>query len=141
MGKTHRKDHGWFYEPQAQLIYGRLPGGTYHTNKGLKIRKDAIDSLLGRAGIVAGRQLHENSDFYIKANLYHEFLGDDDMYFELEGQKLHREIRHRDTWYNLGLGCNILLDKDVSVYGDVERTFHADIRKKWQANVGLRYGF
>ena len=141
LGKTQRKDHGWFYEPQAQLIYGRLPGGTYHTNKGLKIRKDAIDSLLGRAGIVAGRQLHENSDFYIKANLYHEFLGDDDMYFELAGQKLHREIRHRDTWYNLGLGCNILLDKDVSVYGDVERTFHADIRKKWQANVGLRYGF
>ena len=46
-----------------------------------------------------------------------------------------------DTWFELGLGGNIKLGRSSHLYGDIERSFGADIQKKWQVNAGVRFEF
>ena len=141
LGKTFRKDNGWFVEPEAQLVLGRMQGGNYTTNRGVKISNDATTSALGRLGFVLGRKLNNNSDYYVKANLWREFSGGGDMNFVYGAQKLNHESDRKDTWFELGLGGNVKIAKKTHVYGDVLKTFGADIQKKWQINAGVRWEF
>jgi outer membrane autotransporter protein len=141
MGKTFRNDKGWFIEPEAQLSYGRLRGGDYTTQRGTHVYKDDIDSLLGRIGFVAGRKINDDKDFYFKANVYREFAGDGDMRFVHGDQTMLDDVSNRDTWFEMGVGGNIRLADDTYMYGDVLKTFGADINKKWQVNLGLRWAF
>ncbi|MCH4179504.1 MAG: autotransporter outer membrane beta-barrel domain-containing protein, partial [Megasphaera sp.] len=141
MGKTFRNDNGWFIEPEAQLSYGRLRGGDYTTQRGTHVHKDDIDSLLGRIGFVAGRKINDDKDFYFKANVYREFAGDGDMRFVHGDQTMLDDVSNRDTWFEMGVGGNIRLANDTYMYGDVLKTFGADINKKWQVNLGLRWAF
>jgi outer membrane autotransporter protein len=141
MGKTFRNDKGWFIEPEAQLSYGRLRVGDYTTQRGTHVHKDDIDSLLGRIGFVAGRKINDNKDFYFKANVYREFAGDGDMRFVHGDQTMLDDVANRDTWFEMGIGGNIRLADDTYMYGDVLKTFGADINKKWQVNLGLRWAF
>ncbi len=139
LGKTYRNDKGWFLEPQSQLSLGYLRGGDYVTNHGTSVSREGNTSVLGRLGFVLGRKIHDNSDYYFKANIYREFKGDGDMRFALGDQKMTYGSHNKDTWYELGIGGNVRLANNTYFYGDVLKTFGADIQKKWQVNVGLRW--
>lgn len=141
VGKTIPLRSGWFVEPQAQLVYGHMRGGSYTTDRGIDIEKDAINSFIGRAGFIAGRNLVGNSAYYIKANIYREFAGDGDMTLRLNGQQLYHEGGHSDTWLEVGGGINVKLSEKAYLYGDILKTFGADIEKKWQINLGVSWEF
>ena len=57
------------------------------------------------------------------------------------GETYTSENDYGDTWFELGLGGSVALSKNSNLYGDVERSFGADIQKKWQVNAGLRFSF
>ena len=57
------------------------------------------------------------------------------------GETLAISKDYGDTWFELGLGTNIKLSKSSQFYGDIERSFGADIQKKWQINAGVRFEF
>jgi outer membrane autotransporter protein len=141
LGKTFRHDNGWFIEPQAQLVYGHMRGGDFTTDRGVDVNRDSIDSLLGRAGFVVGRKINDDKDFYFKANVYHEFAGDGDMHLNYDTQNMHYDGNHKDTWFEAGFGANLKMNDSTYLYGDVLKTFGADINKKWQVNLGLRWAF
>ena len=75
-GKKNDMGNNWYFEPQAQLQLARVTGADYVTTQGSKVNVDGINSLIGRAGFRIGRDMDENSTVYLKADLLHEFMGD-----------------------------------------------------------------
>ena len=143
-GKTIElsKERGVFIEPQAQFIMGRLSSSSYTTDRGNHVYMGGVNSYIGRLGFVLGQKTSENNDVYFKANLLHEFGGDRDIYMRAaNGETLSDNRDYGDTWFELGLGTNVKLGNSSHFYGDIERSFGADIQKKWQINAGVRFEF
>ena len=143
-GKTIElnKAQGTFIEPQAQLIIGRLGSSSYTTDRGNNVYMGGVNSCIGRLGVVAGKKDASGNDVYLKVNMLHEFGGNRDvMMLAGNGETLSESQDYGDTWFELGLGGNIKLGNSSHLYGDIERSFGADIQKKWQVNVGVRFEF
>ena len=143
-GKTIElnKAQGTFIEPQAQLIVGRLGSSSYTTDRGNNVYMGGVNSCIGRLGIVAGKKAAGGNDIYLKVNMLHEFGGNRDVRMLAgNGETLSESQDYGDTWFELGLGGNIKLGNSSHLYGDIERSFGADIQKKWQVNAGVRFEF
>ena len=140
---TKRFDGGnnVYFEPQAQLTFGRIDGYDYVSAKGIRVAYDDINSLIGRLGIVAGKAF-SRGDVYVKASLLHEFSGNSSVaMLAANGESYSADKDYGDTWLEAGIGGNITLGKNCELYGDVERSFGGDVTKNWGANVGFRYSF
>lgn len=140
---TKRFDGGnnVYFEPQAQLTFGRIDGYDYVSAKGIRVAYDDINSLIGRLGIVAGKAF-SRGDVYVKASLLHEFSGNSSVaMLAANGESYSADKDYGDTWLEVGIGGNITLGKNCELYGDVERSFGGDVTKNWGANVGFRYSF
>ena len=134
--------HGTFIEPQVQFIMGRLGSSSYTTDRANNVYLSGVNSYIGRLGIVAGQKMSDGNDIYLKANLLHEFGGDRDIYMRAANGEILSDSRdYGDTWFELGLGGNVKLSNNSHFYGDIERSFGADIQKKWQINAGVRWTF
>lgn len=143
-GKTIElnKAQGTFIEPQAQLIVGRLGSSSYTTDRGNNVYMGGVNSCIGRLGVVAGKKDASGNDVYLKVNMLHEFGGNRDVrMLSGNGETLSESQDYGDTWFELGLGGNIKLGNSSHLYGDIERSFGADIQKKWQVNAGVRFEF
>ena len=140
---TKRFDGGSnvYFEPQAQLTFGRIDGYDYVSAKGVRVAYDDINSLIGRLGIVAGKAF-DKGDAYVKASVLHEFSGDSSVtMLAANGESYQADKDYGDTWLEVGIGGNIALGKNCELYGDVERSFGGDVTKNWGANIGFRYSF
>ena len=136
------KAQGTFIEPQAQLIIGRLGSSSYTTDRGNNVYMGGVNSCIGRLGVVAGKKDASGNDVYLKVNMLHEFGGNRDVRMLAgNGETLSESHDYGDTWFELGLGGNIKLGNSSHLYGDIERSFGADIQKKWQVNAGVRFEF
>lgn len=136
------KKAGTFIEPQAQLIMGRLGSSSYTTDRGNKVYLSGLNSYIGRVGFVLGQKTSDGNDVYFKANLLREFGGSRTIDMRAaNGEMLTDTKDYGDTWFEIGIGTNINLSRVSHVYGDIERSFGADIKKKWQINAGVRFEF
>ena len=102
-----KKDIGndWYIEPQAQLQLARVTGAEYTTTtQDTKVSVDGINSLIGRAGFRLGRDVDERSTVYIKADLLHEFLGDQTITATDATGSLRETFENKGTWYDVGFG-------------------------------------
>lgn len=134
-----------YFEPQVQLQYTYIDDTDYTTNQNTKVDYDNIHSLIGRAGFRLGHDFYkENSKdntIYLKADINHEFLGDQDVSaMDLTG-KLDETYHNDGTWYDIGIGGAKNLSENLYVYADVERQFGTGKDNSWQFNLGFRYKF
>lgn len=144
-GRKNDMGTGWYFEPQVQAQLARVGGASYVSDSGVDVDQDGATSLIGRAGFRIGREYvkdngkHDN--FYIKADLLHEFAGDKS--FSLTGNDGHydKEYDGQETWCDVGIGADISLGKNSYFWADVERTFGADFDNTWQINGGFRWEF
>lgn len=144
-----RGNKGWFVEPQAQFVFGHLGSNEYTTRRGTRVQEEGFNSAIGRLGFVLGKKQKEGRhphDFYLKASVLHEFGGDRDYSLQRVNaagdlERLDGKYSYGDTWYELGLGGNVQLNKNTLFYADVERSFAGDFNKKWQVNAGLNWSF
>lgn len=144
-GRKNDMGTGWYFEPQVQAQLSRIGGASYVSDSGVDVDQDGATSLIGRAGFRIGREYvkdngkHDN--FYIKADLLHEFAGDKS--FSLDGNdgRYDKEYDGQETWCDVGIGADISLGKDSYFWADVERTFGADFDNTWQINGGFRWEF
>ena len=138
-----KKDIGnnWYFEPQAQLQLARVTGADYTTSQDTKVSLDGINSLIGRAGFRLGRDLNENSTVYFKADLLHEFLGDQDITAADITGTLREEYENEGTWYDIGFGFATALGKDSYAFMDFEKSFGNDNDETYQINAGVRWTF
>ena len=144
-GRKNDMGTGWYFEPQIQAQLARIGGASYVSDSGVDVDQDGATSLIGRAGFRIGREYvkdngkHDN--FYIKADLLHEFAGDKS--FSLTGNdgRYDKEYDGQETWCDVGIGADISLGKNSYFWADVERTFGADFDNTWQINGGFRWEF
>lgn len=144
-GRKNDMGTGWYFEPQVQAQLARVGGASYVSDSGIDVDQDGATSLIGRAGFRIGREYvkdngkHDN--FYIKADLLHEFAGDKS--FSLTGNdgRYDKEYDGQETWCDVGIGADISLGKNSYFWADVERTFGADYDNTWQINGGFRWEF
>lgn len=143
-GRKKALNHGWYVEPQAQLTYNHLWGDTYTTKNGAVVSQDGANSLVGRLGVVLSREFgnapEKQSRVYFKASVLHDFLGSTNSYMQDDFTFTNHDDLG-DTWYLLGVGTNIQVNKDVQFYFDAERSFSADVQMKYRFNGGVRYEF
>ena len=144
-GRKNDMGTGWYFEPQVQAQLARVGGASYVSDSGIDIDQDGATSLIGRAGFRIGREYikdnGKHNNFYIKADLLHEFAGDKS--FSLTGNdgRYDKEYDGQETWCDVGIGADISLGKNSYFWADVERTFGADFDNTWQINGGFRWEF
>ena len=142
-----KKDIGndWYFEPQVQAQLARVTGADYTTNQGTKVSVDGINSLIGRAGFRLGKDFGEEkqSTVYIKADVLHEFLGDQDIR-AFDGTTSGWQTvsyENEGTWYDVGLGFAAMMSKSSYAFLDLERSFGHDNDETYQINVGMQWSF
>ena len=140
-GKKNDMGGGWYFEPQAQLQFARVTGADYVTSQDSKVSLDGINSLIGRAGFRLGRDLNENSTVYIKADLLHEFLGDQDITATDITGTLREEYENEGTWYDVGFGFATAMGKNSYAFMDFEKSFGNDNDETYQINAGVQWTF
>ena len=143
-----KKDIGsdWYFEPQAQLQLARVTGADYTTSQGTKVSVDGINSLIGRAGFRIGKDFGEQkqSTVYIKADVLHEFLGDQDvsvMDDTTNGRYVGIGYENEGTWYDVGFGFATQTGKNSYAFMDFEKSFGHDNDETYQINAGVRWTF
>ena len=142
-----KKDIGndWYFEPQVQAQLARVTGADYTTSQGTKVSVDGINSLIGRAGFRLGKDFGEEkqSTVYIKADVLHEFLGDQDIRaFDTSTNGWQRiSYENEGTWYDVGLGFAAMMSKSSYAFLDLERSFGHDNDETYQINVGMQWSF
>ena len=143
-----KKDMGndWYIEPQAQLQLARVTGADYVTSQGTKVSVDGINSLIGRAGFRLGKDFGEEkqSTVYIKADILHEFLGDQDIRAldsTTNGNWQTVSYENEGTWYDVGFGFATMMSKNSYAFLDLEKSFGNDNDETYQINVGMQWSF
>ena len=138
-------DNGWYIEPQGQLTLGYFGGDNYrakYADQYIDVHQSGIPSVLGRVGFNIGRDIDENTNIYLKANLLHEFCGDYDVdMVDSAGNRRTESDTFNDTWFEYGIGAAIKTGKNNHIYFDFEKTAGGDFEKDWAWNAGMRWTF
>lgn len=140
-GKTIGLKHNFFVEPQLQLTLGRLGSMNYTTDRGHVGAVEAMNSIIGRLGVVVGKKTPEGDELYLTASLLREFAGKRNVSMSGGGDSMHNQNNYRETWYELGFGTNIRMSKTSHFYAEFDHSFGGNIQKKWQIDAGIRVEF
>lgn len=141
-GRKNVLSRGWYIEPQAQLTLGYLGGDSYQTSNGITVQQGGINSVVGRVGFNLGREIGNQANIYVKANLLHEFGGGYDVTMaDSGGNRFKAADVFNDTWFEYGIGAALKTGSNSHIYIDVERSSGSDFKKDWQWNAGARWTF
>ncbi|WP_418807971.1 autotransporter outer membrane beta-barrel domain-containing protein [Phascolarctobacterium faecium] len=141
-GRKNVLSRGWYIEPQAQLTLGYLGGDSYQTSNGITVQQGGINSAVGRVGFNLGREIGNQANIYVKANLLHEFGGGYDVTMaDSGGNRFKAADAFNDTWFEYGIGAALKTGSNSHIYIDVERSSGSDFKKDWQWNAGARWTF
>lgn len=139
-GKRIEAGNDFWVEPQVQLTYGHLSSANYTTSRGVRAAQDAMDSVVGRLGFAAGKDIGAGN-VYVKASYLYDFDGDTSVKMT-DGK--NSAVYDQDLgggWFEVGIGTNINLSETSHLYFDVEKTYGGDIETPWQWNAGVRFDF
>ena len=141
-GRKNVLSRGWYIESQAQLTLGYLGGDSYQTSNGITVQQGGINSVVGRVGFNLGREIGNQANIYVKANLLHEFGGGYDVTMaDSGGNRFKAADVFNDTWFEYGIGAALKTGSNSHIYIDVERSSGSDFKKDWQWNAGARWTF
>ncbi len=139
-GKRIEAGNDFWVEPQVQLTYGHLSSANYTTSRDVRVTQDAMDSVVGRLGFAAGKDIGAGN-VYVKASYLYDFDGDTSVKMT-DGK--NNAVYDQDLgggWFEVGIGTNINLSETSHLYFDVEKTYGGDIETPWQWNAGVRFDF
>lgn len=145
-GNKYELENNWYFEPQGQLQYAYITGADYKTSQGTDVSVKEMDSLIARIGFRIGKDIgkeERKSTIYLKANVLHEFLGDQDVIASdattADIGALKQSYDHSGTWYNIGIGISTMLSDNSYAYVDYERSFGNDNENTYKVNGGVRW--
>lgn len=150
-GKRFEGKNGMYVDPSVELTLGRVAGKDYKAAsdyldafgkaKDLYVHQDAFTSFIGRVGVRLGQKL-DNASYFVKLAAAHEFNGDFDSSYHVEGEPDgSTSISFSDTWFEAQLGGSVKLNDNSMVYASFERSFGGDVEQKWRVDAGLRWSF
>ena len=141
-GRKIKLKDDYFVEPYAQLSTVSIQGASYQLDNGLKANGESTRSILGKAGVTAGRDflLEDGSVVqpYLRAAMVHEFANNSEV-----------TVNNSNVFKNdlsgsraeFGAGVAVKVSKNLQLHADFEHSQGKNIDQPWGANVGLRYNF
>lgn len=139
-GKRIEAGNDFWIEPQVQLTYGHLSSANYTTSRNVRVTQDAMDSVVGRLGFAAGKDIGAGN-VYVKASYLYDFDGETSVSMTDVKNSAVYEQDLGGGWFEVGIGTNINLSETSHLYFDVEKTYGGDIETPWQWNAGVRFDF
>lgn len=139
-GKRIEAGNDFWVEPQVQLTYGHLSSANYTTSRNVRVTQDAMDSVVGRLGFAAGKDIGAGN-VYVKASYLYDFDGDTNVKMTDGTNSAVYDQDLGGGWFEVGIGTNINLSETSHLYFDVEKTYGSDIETPWQWNAGVRFDF
>lgn len=139
-GKRIETGNDFWVEPQVQLTYGHLSSANYTTSNDVKAAQDAMNSVVGRVGFAAGKDISAGN-VYVKASYLYDFDGETAVSMTDGKNSAVYEQDLGGGWFEFGIGTNINLSETSHLYFDVERAVGGDIDTPWQWNAGVRFDF
>ena len=130
---------GWFVEPQVQLQYARVLDSDYRIGD-TSVATDAMDSFLARAGLRIGKDLGKSGSLYVKADVLHEFLGDQNLMATDDTGIMATTINNDGTWCNIGVGTAVALGR-AALQLDAVKSFGNDMSDSWKLSANLQWSF
>ena len=140
-GRKNALENSWYVEPQAQLQYTYLASTDYRTSQGTDVQLSGTDSLIGRVGFRIGRELDDKTTFYVDANAYHEFLGNQDILASDMTGIMNATAHNDGTWYEAGVGISGKLNKNTNGFVQFTKGFGSDVEHTWSFEGGLNFTF
>lgn len=139
-GKRFEAGGDFWIEPQVELTYGHLSSADYTTSRGVHAEQDAMDSVVGRVGFAAGRDIRAGN-VYVKASYLYDFDGETSVHMTdgLNSADYSQDLG--GSWFEFGLGANLNLNDTSHLYVDLERAVGGDVDTPWQWTAGLRFDF
>lgn len=145
-GKKNDIGGDWYFEPQAQLQYAYVTDAQYSSSQGTEVDVDSIHSLIARGGFRIGKDFgsEKKSTVYFKADIMHEFLGDQDIAVRdssTDGSWIAVGYGNEGTWFDVGFGFAAQTGENSYVYLDLEQSFGNDNEDTYQINAGMQWSF
>lgn len=142
VGKKFGLPKDFFVEPQAQLAYYWIKGKDFSMSNGMKVEQDDFNSLVGRLGVVAGKDFKDaegntKGQVFVKGGVKQQFAGKQKLY--VNSVRFKDELKGTSGYYGLGFEANP--NKKVSLYGHLERENGKHYTKEIEVMLGLRYKF
>ena len=140
-GRKKPLENNWYVEPQAQLQYTYLASTDYRTSQSTDVQLSGTDSLIGRVGFRIGRELDDKTAFYVDANAYHEFLGNQDILASDRTGIMNATTHNDGIWYEAGVGISGKLNKNTNGFVQFTKGFGSDVEHTWSFEGGLNFTF
>lgn len=132
----------FFVEPQVELMYGRMSSVDYTTSTGMHVDHDAVDSLIGRAGVRLGVDYPDNRGrVYLRASVLHDWQGEAEYNFTKGGDFRHETDDLSGTWYEVGIGANFNVTDNLHFIGDLQTSQGGEVDTDYRINFVARYSF
>ena len=138
-GMRKQLGRGFYVEPQAELILGRIQSADYVTSTNMNAHVDAQNKALTRIGIVAGKEF-KGGNLYGKANYYHDFSGGVHIKAADGSNSIlyNEDVAH--NWCELALGGTVKTGKNSTIYGELSKNL-GQLTSGLQINLGARWQF
>lgn len=144
-GMTFRHESGFFVEPQMQVQAAFLKSYDYDSDRGMRVDVDGDTSILGRAGLRAGRSFADDfaaGELYARADVLHQFTdGQDAVFRDNDGHVMETNWGDRGTWGVVGFGGAVSWGDAYGLQLDVEHAFGGDVDNTWLITGRFRYAF
>ena len=144
-GMTFRHESGFFVEPQMQVQAAFLKSYDYDSDRGMRVDVDGDTSILGRAGLRAGRSFADEfaaGELYARADVLHQFTdGQDAVFRDNDGHVMKTNWGDRGTWGVVGMGGAVSWGKAYGLQLDVEHAFGGDVDNTWMITGRFNYAF
>lgn len=142
-GRKNTLGHDWYVEPQGEVTLGYMWGNDFITSNHIHVEQKNMPALIGRLGVNVGRQVGDRFNFYVKASINHDFLGDYDVRMTdlSTGDRLAAKDSFGSSWFDYGTGFSVKATKDSYIFFDIERAVGGNYKKNWDWNAGVRWSF
>ncbi|MHC8391988.1 autotransporter outer membrane beta-barrel domain-containing protein [Pseudomonas sp. MDT2-39-1] len=140
-GRNIKIAGGYFLEPYTKWSAVVIQGKTFSLDNDLQAEGDRTRSLLGEAGMTAGRNFILKSGMqvqpYVRAALAHEFVTNNEV-------RVNNYVFDNDlsgSRGELAAGVVLALNNSLQMHMDVDYSNGKNIERPMGASIGLRYGF
>ena len=137
--------NGVFIEPQLQVQVAYVDGYDYDSQRGMQVDVDGEASVIGRAGLRAGREIttsSSNGSFYARADVYHQFTdGQEAVFSDQQGHRLDVNWGDTDTWASFGVGTSWVWKNRLGLQLDVEKVAGGKTEDTWLMSGRFSYLF
>lgn len=141
VGRHIKLDDGFFVEPYGQLATAIIQRQSYELDNGLQAKGARTASVVGKAGVTAGRDIQLDGGSvlqpYLRTAVAHEFNQSNKV--SVNGNSFNNDLS--GTRVEVAAGVAMAVSKNWKVHADVERSMGRSVDQPWGVNVGVRYDF